>query len=237
MSQQDLGERVGLSRGYIAMLELARANPTLNVVERICRALGLETELAIRPPIIFEGGRQRDLVHAHCSGYADRRLRTLGWQTAREAEIVQGRSHGWIDVLAFHPTSETLLVIEIKTRFDDLGAIERQVGWYARAAGEIARARGWRPRRIVSWLLFLASDEVEQAIRMNRDVLAGAFQVRAPAMQSWLADDARTPTGWGLALLDPTSKRREWLIRTRIDGRRSPPPFASYAAAARRLAR
>jgi transcriptional regulator with XRE-family HTH domain len=237
MTQEDLADWVRLSRGYVAMVELARANPSLGVVERISRALGMEIEFSIRPPTILDDGRQRDLVHARCSGYVDRRLRLLGWQTAREVEIAQERSHGWIDILALHPTAETLLIVEIKTRLDDLGAIERQIGWYARSGGNVARARGWRPRRIVSWLLLLASEEVEQAIRSNRDVLSIAFPVRAPAMLAWLADGAGSASGWGLALLDPTSKRRDWLIRTRIDGRRSPPTFDNYVGAARRLAR
>jgi hypothetical protein len=43
--------------------------------------------------------------------------------------------------------------------------------------------------------------------------------------------------GRGLALIDPSSRRRAWLIRTRLDGRRSPAPFADYADAARRLGR
>lgn len=237
ISQQQLADKVGLSRGYVATIERARANPTLDVVERIGQALGLEARLVLRVPTVLEGPRQRDLVHARCSGYVDRRLRSLGWLTSREAEVVQGRSHGWIDLLAFHPTSETLLVIEIKTRLDDLGSIERQIAWYGRTAGDVAHRLGWPQRRIASWLLLLASDEVEQAVRMNHEVIARAFPVRARALLEWLADGHRGPGGPGLALLDPTSKRRDWLIRTRADGRRSASPHVDYAAAARRLAR
>jgi hypothetical protein len=42
-------------------------------------------------------------------------------------------------------------------------------------------------------------------------------------------------SGRGLALCDPASRRREWLIRTRLDGRRSELPYRDYADAARRL--
>jgi hypothetical protein len=39
----------------------------------------------------------------------------------------------------------------------------------------------------------------------------------------------------GLALVDPTSRRRDWLLPTRSDGRRSSLPYRDYADAARRL--
>ncbi len=236
MSQQQLADQIGRSRGYVAKIESGRANPTLEVIEDVSRALGLEAQLVLRVPTTFEP-RQRDLVHARCAGYVDRRLRTLGWRTAREVEIVHGRSHGWIDCLAYHPDSETLLVIEIKTRLDDLGSIERQLAWYNRTAAESARGLGWRPRRMVTWLILLATDEIDARIQANRELLAHAFPVRAREILAWLGDGRHQSSGRGLALIDPTSKRREWLIRTRVDGRRSPAPFRDYVAAARHFRR
>ena len=89
----------------------------------------------------------------------------------REVEVIHGRSHGWIDVLAFDPRTGTLLVIEVKTRIDDLGSIERQLGWYERAARDLARGLGWRPRHIAGWLVGLARAEVDAAIRANGEAL------------------------------------------------------------------
>jgi hypothetical protein len=118
-------------------------------------------------------------VHARCSAYLDRRLRNQGWETTREVEIVHGRSHGWIDLLAFDRRTGTLLVIEIKTRLDDLGALERQLGWYERMAWQLAAARGWRPRRRISVVVALASDEVDAVVRDHRDLIRIAFPFRA----------------------------------------------------------
>lgn len=236
VTQQQLADAIGVSRGYLATVETGRANPTLAMVDRIAGALGIEIDLMSRTPIILRGHNQRDLVHARCSGYVDRRLRRLGWETAREVEVVYGRSHGWIDALAFDPRTGSLLIIEVKTRIDDVGAIERRFAWYERAAHESAQHLGWRPRRIMSWLVALASDEVETAIRANAEVVAHAFPVRATGMAA--VAYGRSPshgTGRGLALCDPASRRVEWLIRTRSDGRRSALPYADYGDAARRL--
>lgn len=155
-----------LSRGQIAKIELGQADPSLDVVERLAIALGLEVELVARQPILFEP-RHRDFVHARCSGYADRRLRAADRATAREVEIVHGRSHGWIDLLAFDRRTGLLLVVEIKTRLDDIGLVERQLAWYERSAFDVARRLGWPARRVAVWLLALASEEIDAAIRAN----------------------------------------------------------------------
>jgi transcriptional regulator with XRE-family HTH domain len=234
MTQQRLAEHVGVTHGYIAKIERGRANPTLEMVARIASALGLELALSIRQPLVL-GADQRDIVHAWCSGYVDRRLVADGWLTAREVELVHGRSHGWIDILAFDPRTRTLLVIEIKTRLDDVGAVERQLAWYERGAWTAAATLGWRPRRVLSWLLVLATDEIDAAVRANRDVLARGFPRRARQMTADLLDPDASPLPTrGLALIDPSSRRREWLIQSRVDGRRAPLRYRGYAEAAHR---
>jgi transcriptional regulator with XRE-family HTH domain len=235
MTQRQLGAKVGVSRGYIANIERRVANPSLDLIERIAHALDVDLDFAARMPAVLDIARQRDLVHARCSGYVDRRFRSAGWLTAREVEIASGRSHGWIDLLAFRPASELLLVTEIKTRLDDIGAIERQLGWYERSAFRIARDLGWQPRRSVSWLLALASDEVEETIRSNVELMGLVFPVRAAEMSALLEAGEVVHSGRGVALIDPSSKRAKWLIRSRVDGRRSPAAYAGYADAARRF--
>ncbi len=237
LTQQQVADRVGVSRGHIAKIEGGRANPPVELVERIAGALELELELVARSPHIVGASAQRDLVHARCQGYVEGRLRAAIWSTAREVEIIHAHSHGWIDLLAFDPTTSTLLIIEIKTRLDDLGAIERQIGWYERSAHDVAIRIGWRPRRFASWLLILASEEVESALRFNRESIARVFPVRAREMARVVSRAGRSGPGRGIAVIDPRSRRRSWLIPTRIDGRRSTSPYASYADAARRLAR
>ena len=233
MSQETLALVVGVSRGQIAKIELGMVDPSLDMAEGIAGALGLEVDLIARLPVLLEE-RQRDAVHGRCSGYVDRRLGAEGWETAREVEIVHARSHGWIDLLAFDPRTGIVLVVEIKTRLDDIGLVERQASWYERSAFDTAERIWVRPRRVVFWLVALASEEVEAVIRANRDVLARAFPFRAHAMAE-VAGGAWPEAGRGLALIDPRSHRQDWLIRSRVDGRRAVAPYRDYADAARRL--
>jgi transcriptional regulator with XRE-family HTH domain len=234
ITQQELADAVGVSRGYVAIVEGGRANPSLATVERFGKALGVDFRLVGDAPVIVGRQGQRDLVHAWCSGYADRRLRRATLPVAREVELVHARSHGWIDLLAFDHRTGTLFIVEIKTRLDDLGAIERQLGWYEREAFRAASDLGWHPRRLNVWLLFIASEEVDAAVRANRNVLATAFPTRARDMLAAL-DGTPSPATRGLAMIDPTSRRRDWLLRTRVDGRRGAAPFRDYADAAARI--
>ena len=49
-SQEQLAEMVGVSTHHIAMMEIARHSPTLDLVERIAKALNIEIyELFINP--------------------------------------------------------------------------------------------------------------------------------------------------------------------------------------------
>jgi transcriptional regulator with XRE-family HTH domain len=235
ITQQALALAAGVSRSLVAEIEAGRANPSLDVVSRLADALGLELEILGRQPLVI-GTRTRDAVHARCSGYTDRRLRAAVWQTAREVEVAGARAHGWIDLLAFDPRTGALLIIEVKTRLDDIGAIERHMAWYERHAIRVARDRGWEPRSVSTWLLLLASDEVDTSVGRYRDALRIAFPRRATDLRIDVLRPEDIPAGSrGLALIDPTSRRRDWLIPTRSDGRRTRLPYRDYADAARRL--
>jgi transcriptional regulator with XRE-family HTH domain len=220
ISQAQLAATVGLSRGYIARIETGAANPTVHQLERIAAAVGLDVALMTTPPVFLSERPRQDLVHARCSMYADRRL----------------SAHAWVDLIAFDPRTGVLLIIEIKTRLDDLGGLERQLGWYERHAARAATALGWRPRTIGTWLLGLASAEVDGACRANRHVFDTSFPGRAPDMLA-VSRGAAAPARRSIALIDPTSRRADWLIRTRLDGRRGPAPFDGYADAVRRMKR
>lgn len=235
ITQGELADAAGLSRGYIANIESGRANPTLNQVDQIGHVLGLELGLASRPPTFLGQRRPHDLVHARCSGYSGRRLIGEGWNVAREVEVVEVRMHGWIDLLAYDPRHKVLLIVEIKTRLEDIGAIERQMARYDRLAIRVARGLGWEPKRQASWLITLASEEVEAALRANRAIVDQAFPGRAHQMAEVLRGEM--PPARSLAMIDPSSRRSAWLIRTRLDGRRSPAPYLDYADAARRMGR
>jgi len=48
LSQQQLADRAGISRGYLARLETARQDPTVSTVEKIVRALRIKLAYLFR---------------------------------------------------------------------------------------------------------------------------------------------------------------------------------------------
>lgn len=229
-SQQELGRRSRVSRQMVGRVERATVSPSFEVAARLFGTLGIEAELVVRVPFLMDRQRQRDPAHARCAAYVQRRLEKAGWPVRREVEVVHGRSHGWIDLLAFEPRSGTLLVIEIKTQLDDLGQVERSLGWYEREAWAAARRLGWRPHRITSWLLLLATAAADSRVVENRDALSAAFPGRAPGMIGWLRGaDPGPAERRAFAMIDPRSRRKTWLTRSRVDGRRTPAPYLHYA--------
>ena len=163
VTQRELAAAVGVSRAHIASVESGRCNPSLDLVQRISDQLGLDIDFAVRMPHVL-APPLRDLVHAWCMAYVERRLKGAGFAVRREVEIVVGRSHAWIDLIAFDPRTRTLFVIEVKTRVDDLGSLERQVSWYEREAWAVARRFGWTPLRVVTWVLALCATRSPRAV-------------------------------------------------------------------------
>jgi transcriptional regulator with XRE-family HTH domain len=249
MTQRQFAEAVGLSQSYISQIERGEARGIpFDLLILVCRALGARLVCDVRlPPAAAlaaagalaadrrghgSGDRQLDAAHARLQAHIVRRLEALGLLVATEVPIGNDRWRGFIDILAFDPRTGVLFVIEVKTEIHDLGAVDRQLGWYEQEARAAARRLGWAPRNVVSALIVLATEANEARIRDNRDALARTYPIRARELAALLGGAARPAPGPGrraLAMVDPRSRRRDWLRPTRIDGRRSPAPYHDYA--------
>jgi transcriptional regulator with XRE-family HTH domain len=228
-SQARLAQRAGLTQSQVSRFETGRIEwVTLEEAARLLDVLGVRLDFALRRPYIANAPQQHDAAHAPCVGYASRRLTGLGWQVRQEIEIEGRSSHGWIDVLAYEPLRRAVLVCEIKTALPDFGEVQRQLAWYQHAASEVARAAGWQSQSITATLLVLATHDNDARIRANQDLVREAFPVRAIELERWLAAPEHG-AATALALIDPRSRRRRWLIPTALDGRRSSLRYSSYA--------
>ena len=90
ITQAEVAAAVGMSRAHIAGIESGRVNPSLEIVDRMGAALGLELQLVGRGPIVLNGPIQRDAVHAWCSGYVGRRLGRSGFDVGRGPVVPGG---------------------------------------------------------------------------------------------------------------------------------------------------
>lgn len=234
-SQRELARRLGSNQTAVRRLEAGGPSINTKLATAALDVLGIRVVIDANPPGIAVRREQRDLVHARCCGYVVRELTRRGCQVRTEVEIGEGRFRGWIDVLAFRESDGALLVIEIKTEVDDLGRILRSMGWYVRSSREAARAVGWRARVIVPVLIALATAETDGRLAGNVDLIRNELSGNANALAIWI-DDASAPRPEPtIALIDPLSRRRAWLWRTRKQGRRTAAPHRDYREAAQRL--
>jgi transcriptional regulator with XRE-family HTH domain len=235
-SQRELASRASVSQALVSAIENGRlANVTFSTATRLLDAMGAKLIIDASLPFLGDRERQREPIHARCTTHVARRLERTGWQVATEVEVGGDRSRGWIDLLAYHPGNRVLLVIEIKTEIRDLGAIERSLGWYERESWAAARRLGWQPRRVMGNLMLLATQANDERIRDNKDAFAYGFPLRAGALSGVVAGGP-APIGHqrAMALIDPSSRRRDWLRPARVDGRRSRAPYLDYADFMRR---
>ena len=229
-SQRELADRVAGSQSMISRLEAGElAHLDMVHVGAILDVLGIRAWFDTRVPGIPDRLRQRDRVHARCAGYTGRQLRSLTWEVRHEVEVGSGRSRGWIDLLAYRRADRAIFCPELKTELHDAGAVQRTLGWYERGAWAAARAIGWSPRQMASALILVCTDENDQRVADNRDLLTQAFPAGAAELGAWLRDpDAPLPPR-AIAMVDPRSRRSAWLRPTRLHGRRSPAPYRDYA--------
>ena len=232
-SQRELARRSGVSQSLISAIENGRlVTLTFASAVRLLEAMGSRLIIDATRPFLADRERQRDPGHARRVSFIVRRLRRLGWDVRTEVEVGGDRARGWIDIVAFHPTLRVLLVLEVKTEIHDFGALERQVGWYEREAWAVARRLGWRPVAVRPAALLLATAANDARLRQILPEVDRAFPGRARDLDSLIHGTApkRPWVGRAMVMVDPTSRRSIWLRPLWIDGRRTPAPYADYAA-------
>ncbi len=131
--------------------------------------------------------RLLDGDHARLVEWVVARLTASGWVAMPEATFRIGSERGSVDVLAWHPETGHLLVVEVKSVVPDVQATLAGVDRKARLAPAIARERGWTMRS-VSRILILPDD---RTARRRLDQFAAtfeqAFPARTVALRRWIA--------------------------------------------------
>ena len=198
LRQVDVANRAGLSQQLVSMLELgALEHVSVPALRRVARALGAEVVIGVR----WRGAevdRLRDEDHARIVASVVRRLEALGWLTTTEVTYSVFGERGSIDILAFHPVTRTLLVVEVKTELVSVEETVRRLDQKTRLAPKIAAERlGWSPVSTARLLAVMDTRTARRHVQRHDPVFRRAFPVRGWASRSWL----RSPSGAASLLL------------------------------------
>jgi transcriptional regulator with XRE-family HTH domain len=195
LTQAQLAASAGLSRAAIARLERGGADRvTLRTLAHVTAVLGATVSVRV----LWHGealDRLLDAAHADLTDLVLRLLRDSGWDVATEVSFNILGERGVIDVLAFHPATGALLVIEIKSVVPDLQAMLGMLDRKVRVAPSIARERGWRPQT-VSRLLVLPDDRTaRRRVERHASTFATVFPSRTAAVRRWLRKPVESLAG------------------------------------------
>ena len=162
------------------------AGLSIENIERMAVALGGELDVRVR----WRGeelDRLLDATHAAMGEELVRILTGLRWECAVEVTFAIRREQGTVDLLAWHPPTSRLLVIENKSVVPDLQKMLSSLDRKVRLAREIAAQRGW-PVTGVAKAIVLAGTAANRA-RAERfgATLKAVLPQDGRALRRWLA--------------------------------------------------
>lgn len=190
-TQQQLAERAGVSRSAVQRVEHGGADAfTGRVIRRIAVSLGARFEQRV----LWQGealDRLLDADHTSIAEQVIRWLRSEGWQAVPEATFAIYGERGSIDVLAFHPETGTLLVVEVKSVVPDLQGLLSGVDRKVRVAPAVARERGWHVRNVGRVVVIPDDSTARRRVEHHRATLDAVLPARTAAVRAWV----RNPEG------------------------------------------
>lgn len=160
--------------------------------------------------------RLRDRRHAALVELVVDLLQADGWLVEPEVSFNVYGERGSVDLLAFHPASGALLVVEVKTVIPDVGGMLATLGRKVRLAPDIVKGRAWEVRSVSRLLVVLEPSTARRRVVRHAATFGAALPARNVEVRRWLRSPAGTLAGI-LFLSDPrpdtaaprsTSRRR-----------------------------
>lgn len=197
--QQDVSERARRPRSALVDLEAGRiGNLKVDTIRNLLEAMGARlVEVAggaSDPRLLIDAG------HALLEEYWKRRLERWGWLVRAEISFNRYGERGRIDLLAFHPATGTLLVVEIKTVLRDLQALLGSLDIKVRNARFVAADVGWPIRRVVPVVVASGSSTTRRVIS-SHEALFAPFELRGRRAIGWLRDSTGGMRPRGILIL------------------------------------
>jgi transcriptional regulator with XRE-family HTH domain len=186
LRQTDLAATARVPREVISEVERGNVSrATVEDLSRLAVALRADVDLRIR----WRGeqlDRLLDEAHAATVAATLARLAGSGWTTLVETSFSIWGERGSIDILGWHPTTRTLLVVEVKSVVPDLQALLHDLDRKVRLAPQIAKAKGWNPVEIGRLLVVAESPTSRGRVRRSSGVLDVALPMRGRTVRLWL---------------------------------------------------
>jgi transcriptional regulator with XRE-family HTH domain len=187
LRQSDVAAAAGISQTMVSRIERGRVGDVgIGSLLRVAEVLEMTIDWQPR----WRGGeldRMLNSGHGAMHASAASMLRQHAWLTAPETTFSIYGERGAIDILAFHPPTGSLLVIELKTDLVDVSGLLGAVDRYRRLAPQLAARLGWQVKTVSAWVIFRDSATNRRRVAAHAGVLRTAFPADGNQMRSWLA--------------------------------------------------
>lgn len=186
--QVDVAAAAGVSQDLVSRLERGHMSP-VRVASLLAVTGALEAELVV--DVRWHGERlDRLLDHDHAALVESviRRLSGWGWLVAPEVSFSIYGERGSVDVLAYHPATRTVLVIEVKSVVPDIQAMLAALDRKTRLGRRIAHERRWDAAVVARILVLADRTSSRERVALHEKTLLVAFGMRGVELRRWLRD-------------------------------------------------
>ena len=184
--QCDLAAAAGVSTSTVSRIERGHIGSlSVDSLLRVGAALDIRVDVVPR----WRGGELDRMIAAGHSAMHETmatEFRGTEWLVAPETTFSIYGERGVIDILAFHPPTGALLVIELKTDLVDVQALIGSVDRYRRLAPQLARDRGWTVNSVSCWVVLRETPANHRRLAAHATVLRTAFPQDGRRIRGWL---------------------------------------------------
>lgn len=169
-----------IERGHLGGLTVA-------VIRRSAQAVDVVVELEPR------GGahhlvRLLDEGHAALVEHLVALLRRCGWTVLAEYTFNHYGDRGSVDIVAWHPQTQALLIVEVKTRIADVQGLLTSFDRKLRIVpGLLRRERGWEARTVGRLLLVDGGSTQRRAVTSHAETFASVLPQGSRDARRWIA--------------------------------------------------
>jgi transcriptional regulator with XRE-family HTH domain len=216
--QADIGRRAQVSQDEVSFIERGQLERvSLRRLRKVVTALDAELVMFVR----WRAGdldRLLDERHARLGGLAADEIGREGWTVLPEVTYSVFGERGSIDLLAWHATTRTLLVIEIKTEITSAEETLRRHDQKVRLARDIVQERfGWEPLVIGRLVVLPDSSTTRRQIERHNALFGRAYPQRNVEVRRFLRRPSSSLAGiWFLSDTTGVRGRGRSVARKRI---------------------
>lgn len=192
--QTDLAHRAGVSASLLSLLERGHADAlSVRGIRRICATLDIRLgwDAGYRGA---ELGRLRDADHARLAEWLTGQFEMSGWIVIPEASFNHFGERGRVDLLGYHPRTQTVVVVEVKTVIAEIQDLLGKLHVKHRVAPTIARSLGWPALRVIPFLVVTETTTNRRRLAAHARLFA-RFALRGKGAAAWIRHPDSAPSG------------------------------------------